>query len=64
MNSLSLSFSLLLILPLALASSIDAQKELTITVYHDDFAMVRDVRTINFDEGRSSLEFNDVAASL
>lgn len=36
---------------LAICSSIKQEKQLAVTIYNDDFAMVKDIREINFDEG-------------
>jgi hypothetical protein len=40
---------LLFILPLILASSINDRKNLSITIYNDGYAMVKDTREISFD---------------
>ena len=42
-------------------SQIVSEDSLALTVYNDDFGMVRDTRVIQFDEGESSLYFTDVA---
>ena len=45
-------------------SSIGAQKSLAVTIYNDQFAMVKDVRTISFDKGNSFLYFTDVSTNI
>lgn len=45
-------------------SSILSQKSLAVTIYNDQFAMVKDVRSISFDQGRSDLYFNDVSSNI
>ena len=49
----------------------DRTKELTgttvpvvITIYNDRFAIVKDVRSISFDEGRSKIYFTDVSSNI
>ena len=39
------------LLALAAASEIESQVSLAVTIYNDDFAMVKDVRNIQFDQG-------------
>lgn len=46
------------------ASSIGSQKSLAVTIYNDDFAMVKDVRTFTLDKGASYLYFTDVSANI
>ena len=41
----------LLLIGLASSSQILSQESLAVTIYNNDFAMVKDVRTIKFDEG-------------
>lgn len=53
-----------LLIQLALSSSVNQRKELAITVYNDNYAMVKDTREINFDKGTSYLSFDDVAATI
>ena len=58
------SFSRLLCLMFGtgvLSSSIEGQESLAVTIYNNDFAMVKDVRRISFDQGESTLSFTDVA---
>lgn len=59
--------ALLLVLILILAaksSSINQTVSLAVTIYNDQFAMVKDVRQIAFDEGRSDLYFTDVSSNI
>lgn len=44
-----LLFSLLVML--AVASEVRSEGQLAVTIYNDDFAMVKDVRYIQFDAG-------------
>lgn len=37
---------------------------LAVTVYNNDFAIVKDVREISFKQGRSDLHFTDVSTSI
>lgn len=54
-----------LILVVALsASSVGELKSLAVTIYNDDFAMVKDVRSFKFDKGASFLYFTDVSANI
>ena len=46
------------------ASSIDQPISLALTIYNNQFAMVKDTRSISFDEGRSELYFNDVSSKI
>ena len=46
------------------ASQIVSEDSLALTVYNDDFGMVRDTRVIQFDQGESSLYFTDVAETI
>jgi hypothetical protein len=52
------------ILPLILASSVNQRKNLSITVYNDNYAMVKDTREVVFNPNLSSLSFDDVAATI
>ena len=47
-----------------LSSSIGEQQSLAVTIYNDNFAMVKDVREISFDQGNSVLYFTDVSANI
>lgn len=48
----------------AAASSIGDQKSLAVTIYNNDFAMVKDVRSFKFDKGASFLYFTDVSSNI
>ena len=52
------------ILALSLASAINNQTALAVTIYNDQFAVVKDTRSITFDQGRSDLYFTDVSANI
>jgi hypothetical protein len=56
-------FACLLVLSFC-ASSIKQPISLAVTVYNDDFAIVKDVRSISFDEGVSELYFTDVSPNI
>ena len=45
-------------------SEIKEPKALALTIYNNQFAMVKDTRTIVFSEGRSDLYFTDVSANI
>lgn len=45
-------------------SEILEQESLAVTIYNNQFAMVKDIRTIKFDKGESVLYFTDVAANI
>ena len=47
-----------------LQSSADDRQEVTITVYNQNFGLVREIREINLGTGRIALEFRDVAAQI
>jgi hypothetical protein len=55
--------TLLLIVGLA-ASSVGKQQSLAVTIYNNNFAMVKDVRSFTFDKGASFLYFTDVSANI
>lgn len=46
------------------ASSIKEPISLAVTIYNDQFAMVKDTRSITFDQGRSDLFFTDVSSNI
>lgn len=53
------------VLALAIATGVAAEgSDVAITVYNRDLALVKDVRTINLDEGVSYVRFSDVAARI
>ena len=53
-----------LLITVCLSSSIGAQQSLAVTIYNNNFAMVKDVREISFDQGNSLLYFTDVSANI
>ena len=46
------------------ASTLDDQVDLAVTVYNSDLALVRDVRTIRIGSGINDLHFMDIAATV
>lgn len=46
------------------ASNVGSQKNLAVTIYNNNFAMVKDVRSFTFDKGASFLYFTDVSANI
>lgn len=59
--------SVLILLVIAvgvLGSSVGDQKSLAVTIYNNDFAMVKDVRSFKFDKGASFLYFTDVSENI
>lgn len=46
------------------ASKILAAGELAVTIYNDNFALVKDTRDIQFDQGESALYFTDVSENI
>lgn len=54
----------MLLLGLALSSSVLAPESLAVTIYNNNFAMVKDVRQISFDKGESMLYFTDVSSNI
>lgn len=57
---LALGISVLAVFETALAQD----KEVALTVYHDNLALVRDVRTFELKKGRFEIRFQDVASSI
>lgn len=51
-------------LHLACSSSINSPVALAVTVYNDQFAIVKDTRSVTFDQGRSDLYFTDVSGNI
>ena len=45
-------------------SQINNPVALAVTIYNDRFAMVKDTRSITFDQGRSDLFFTDVSSNI
>ena len=65
MNKLILvSIVTLALLAQSQASEILGPVSLAVTVYNDQFAIVKDVRSIQFDQGRSDLYFTDVSSNI
>lgn len=58
------SIIVFLLFAIVFASSIEGQESLAVTIYNNDFAMVKDVRKINFDNGESFLYFTDVSSNI
>jgi hypothetical protein len=52
------------ILVLLQASEIQSIVSLAVTIYNDNFAIVKDVRSISFDQNRSDLYFTDVSSNI
>ena len=46
------------------ASEILSPVSLAVTVYNDQFAIVKDTRSVSFEGGRSDLYFTDVSANI
>lgn len=55
---------LFLLITLVVSSEILSQNSIAVTIYNDDFAIVKDIRDIKFDKGDSKLYFTDVAESI
>jgi len=53
-----------LVLVCTLSSTINDQKSLAVTIYNNNFAMIKDVRSITFDKGNSFLYFTDVSSKI
>jgi len=49
---------------LTLSSVLQDQQSLAVTIYNNNFAMVKDVRLIQFSEGESTVYFTDVAQNI
>lgn len=54
----------LFFITLAASSQILSQESLAVTIYNNDFAMVKDVRKISFNKGESTLYFTDVSSNI
>ena len=57
-------FTFILLLGLSSCTEILSHKSLAVTIYNDDFAMVKDVRRIKFCKKESDLYFTDVSANI
>lgn len=55
---------LLLIVYSTPESVVVSQKSLALTIYNNNFAMVKDVRNIYFEQGESDLAFYDVSPNI
>lgn len=64
MFSLTVCILLGVMVFLSSASSINGAKSLALTIYDQDYAMVKDVREIDFDQGNSDLFFTDVSSNI
>ena len=64
MFSLTVCILLGVMVILSSASSINGAKSLALTIYDQDYAMVKDVREIDFDQGNSDLFFTDVSSNI
>lgn len=59
------TLSILLLFAAAVSvTEITNTANLAITIYNDDFAIVKDTRLIHFEKGLSDLYFDDVAATI
>ena len=54
----------LLLLSGVLNSHVNEQTALSLTIYSNQFALVKDTRSISFSRGNSDLSFTDVAAAI
>lgn len=63
-NHRLLIFSLFALLAIISTSEIKSSKSLAVTIYNDQFAVVKDVREISFDKGSSDLYFTDVSPNI
>ena len=61
MNQLIVSLAVLILVS---TSTLGEQKSLAVTIYNDQFAMVKDVRSFSFDKGNSFLYFTDVSSNI
>ena len=50
--------------PVKKVSRADGRKEVSITVYNQNFGLVREVREVDVSQGQVALEFRDVAATV
>lgn len=60
-------YTLLLLLSLLIniqTTSVNSTVSLAVTIYNAGFAMVKDVRSITFDAGKSQLSFTDVSSNI
>lgn len=52
------------LITLVVTSEILSPDSLAVTIYNDGFGIVKDVRNIKFDKGKSALYFTDVAENI
>lgn len=52
------------LITLVVSSEILSPDSLAVTIYNDGFGIVKDVRNIKFDKGKSALYFTDVAENI
>jgi hypothetical protein len=55
---------LLVLSAVVLSSEIRGTISMAVTIYNNDFTMVKDVREIAFDQGISDLYFTDVSSNI
>ena len=55
---------LVILIGLVYGSTVLNQESLAVTIYNDNFAMVKDVRQISFDQGESMVYFTDVSSNI
>ena len=55
---------IILVIGIGGSSEIYGSESIALTIYNNDFAIVKDVRKITFDKGKSMLYFTDVAAQI
>ena len=63
-RALALRCTLVFVLTLLLSASAPAETGVSLTVYNDNLALVRDVRLMSFQKGSGELLFRDVAAQI
>ena len=54
----------ILLINLVYCSTVLDQESLAVTIYNNNFAMIKDVRQISFDQGESMLYFTDVSSNI
>lgn len=57
-------FIFLVFIILTHSSSVGEQKSLAVTIYNNDFALIKDIRSFKFDKGTSFLYFTDVSLNI
>jgi hypothetical protein len=61
---IAIALSMLLLAGPAIAAETDANRQLFVTVYNQDIALVREERNVGLAGGRSTLRYADVAAQI